>query len=238
MGSKVRSVSTSTIPAGTRPKTRSILLKTVMAVSGLVFVGYVIAHMYGNLMIFGGVDSFNEYAHHLREFGTPMLPESGFLWVMRLVLVASLIAHVTSALMLWSRAGKARTQRYVQRKGQWAKVVKSAMRWGGVALLAFVVFHILHLTTHTINIGGTHDTPGDRLVASFGVWWAVLIYLLALVALGMHLLHGVFSAGMTLGLNTSAQAESRLHLVATVIAVVVVVGFAVPPLAIFFGLIP
>lgn len=234
----MRSVSTSTIPAGTRPKTRSILLKTVMAVSGLVFVGYVLAHMYGNLMIFGGKDSFDEYAHHLRTFGTPMLPESGFLWVMRLVLIASLVGHVVSALMLWSRAGNARSHRYVQRKGQWATVIKNAMRWGGVAILAFVVFHILHLTTHTINIGGTHHTPADRLVASFEVWWAVLIYLLALVALGMHLLHGVFSAGMTLGLNSSLQAEQRLRVVSIAVALVVVVGFALPPLAIFFGLIP
>lgn len=238
MGSKVRSVSTSTIPAGTRPKTRSILLKTVMAVTGLIFVGYVLAHMYGNLMIFGGKDSFNEYAHHLRTFGTPMLPESGFLWVMRLALILSLVGHVVSALMLWSRAGKARSQRYVQRKGQWATVVKNAMRWGGVALLAFVVFHILHLTTHTITIGGEQETPADRLVASFEVWWAVLIYLLALVALGMHLLHGVWSAGMTLGLNTSLQAAERLRLVSILVAAVVVVGFALPPLAIFFGLIP
>ncbi|USQ79479.1 succinate dehydrogenase cytochrome b subunit [Ornithinimicrobium faecis] len=231
-------MATSTISAGKRPKTSSILLKTVMAVTGLIFVGFILAHMYGNLMIFAGTDSFNEYAHHLREFGTPMLPEKGFLWVMRIVLLASVVLHAASAFMLWGRAGQARTTRYVARKGEWATFVKRSMRWGGVALLIFVVFHILHFTTNTIQIGGDFDNPADRLVASFGEWWAVLLYLLAVAALGMHLLHGIWSAGMTLGLNTSLDMAERLRLVAILVAVVVVVGFALPPVAILLGLIP
>lgn len=209
-----------------------------MAVTGLLFIGFILAHMYGNLMIFAGKDAFNEYAHHLREFGTPMLPEKGFLWVMRITLLVSLVLHATSAVLLWKRAGQARTTRYVARKGQWATFVKRSMRWGGVALLVFVVFHILHFTTLTINIGGTYDNPADRLVASFGQWWAVLIYLFAIACLGMHLLHGVWSAGMTLGLNSSLDMAERLRLVAILVAVVVVVGFALPPVAILLGLIP
>ncbi|WP_109473350.1 succinate dehydrogenase cytochrome b subunit [Ornithinimicrobium cavernae] len=231
-------MATSTISAGKRPRTRSILLKTVMAVTGLIFVGFILAHMYGNLMIFAGEDSFNEYAHHLREFGTPMLPESGFLWIMRITLLVSVVLHAASAFILWGRAGKARSVRYIQRRGEWATFVKRSMRWGGVALLVFVVFHLLHFTTHTINIGGTHDTPAGRLVASFGVWWAVLIYLFAVACLGMHLLHGIWSAGMTLGLNTSLDMAERLRLVSILVTVVVVVGFALPPVAIFLGLIP
>ncbi|NLG20074.1 MAG: succinate dehydrogenase cytochrome b subunit [Actinomycetales bacterium] len=231
-------MATSTIDAGKRPKTGSILLKTVMAVSGLIFVGFILAHMYGNLMIFAGRETFNEYAHHLREFGSPMLPEKGFLWVMRITLIVALVAHAGSAFALWSRAGKARTTRYVQRKGQWATFVKRSMRWGGAALLIFVVFHILHFTTNTIQIGGDYDNPADRLLNSFGVWWAVLIYLFAVACLGMHLLHGIWSAGMTLGLNRSLDAAERLRLTAILVAVVVVVGFALPPLAIFLGLIP
>ena len=209
-----------------------------MAVTGLLFVGFILAHMYGNLMIFAGKDAFNEYAHHLREFGTPMLPEKGFLWVMRIGLIVSLVLHAASAFVLWRRAGRARSSRYLVRKGEWATFVKRSMRWGGVALLIFVVFHILHFTTNTINIGGTYDNPADRLVASFGEWWAVLIYLFAIACLGMHLLHGVWSAGMTLGLNTSLDMAERLRLVAILVAAVVVVGFALPPVAIFFGLIP
>ncbi len=209
-----------------------------MAVTGLIFVGFILAHMYGNLMIFAGEARFNEYAHHLREIGAPMLPNSGFLWIMRITLVVSLVLHAGSAFALWSRASQARSTRYLQRRGEWATFVKRSMRWGGVALLVFVVFHILHFTTHTINIGGSYDTPADRLVASFGVWWAVLIYLFAVACLGMHLLHGVWSAGMTLGLNTSLERAEQLRLIAIVVAVVVVVGFALPPVAIFLGLIP
>jgi succinate dehydrogenase / fumarate reductase cytochrome b subunit len=231
-------VATSTISAGTRPKAGSILLKVAMAVSGLIFLAFILAHMYGNLMIFAGEDAFNEYAHHLRTFGTPMLPEKGFLWALRITLIVALVVHAASAFALWHRAGAARSTGYYQRRGEWARFVKSSMRWGGVALLIFVVFHLLHFTTHTINIGGEYDNPADRLVASFGVWWAVLIYLLAVAALGMHLLHGVWSAGMTLGLNTSLDAAERLRLTSIVIAVVVVVGFIAPPLAIFLNLIP
>lgn len=231
-------MATSTISAGKRHKTGSVLLKTVMAVTGLIFVGFILAHMYGNLMIFAGKDSFNEYAHHLREFGTPMLPEKGFLWVMRVTLLVSVVLHAASAFILWNRAGQARSVRYIQRKGEWATFVKRSMRWGGVALLVFVVFHLLHFTTLTINIGGTYDNPADRLVASFGVWWAVLIYLFAVACLGMHLLHGVWSAGMTLGLNTSLERAERLRLISILVAVVVVVGFALPPVAILLGLIP
>ena len=231
-------MATSTISAGKRHKTGSVLLKTVMAVTGLIFVGFILAHMYGNLMIFAGKDSFNEYAHHLREFGTPMLPEKGFLWIMRITLLVSVVLHAVSAFVLWGRAGRARGTRYIQRKGEWATFVKRSMRWGGVALLIFVVFHILHFTTNTIQIGGDFDNPADRLVASFGEWWAVLLYLVAVAALGMHLLHGIWSAGMTLGLNTSLDMAERLRLVAILVAVVVVVGFALPPVSILLGLIP
>jgi succinate dehydrogenase / fumarate reductase cytochrome b subunit len=116
--------------------------------------------------------------------------------------------------------------------------VSRAMRWGGVALLLFVVFHILHFTTNTIQINGDFADPASRLVSSFEVWWAVLLYTLAVLALGMHLLHGVWAAGMTLGLNTSLAAAERLRIAAVAIAAVTVVGFLAPPWAILIGLAP
>ncbi len=160
-------MATSTISAGKRPKTSSILLKTVMAVTGLIFVGFILAHMYGNLMILGGKDTFNDYAHHLRTLGEPMLPYGGFLWVMRVVLIASLIGHAGAAVWLWRRAGRARSTRYVARRPlSYGTFYARAMRWGGVALLLFVVFHLLHLTTNTIKINGDYKLPADRLVSS------------------------------------------------------------------------
>ncbi len=209
-----------------------------MAVTGLVFVGYIVVHMYGNLMIFAGEEAFNEYAEHLRELGTPVVPEKGVLWILRIVLLLSLVGHAYAAFALWARAGNARKTRYVVQKAARSLWVSRAMRWGGVALLLFLVFHILHFTTNTIQVNGDFDNPAARLVSSFKVWWAVLLYTLAVLALGMHLLHGVWAAGMTLGLNTSLRAAERLRIVSVAVAAVVVVGFLLPPWSILFGLIP
>ncbi|MGB3762372.1 MAG: succinate dehydrogenase cytochrome b subunit [Ornithinimicrobium sp.] len=232
-------MATSTVTSGAPTKTSSILLKSLMAITGLVFVGFILAHMYGNLMIFAGEEAFNEYAEHLRTIGTPMLPEKGALWILRIVLILSLVGHAYAAFALWARAGNARKTRYaVVAKAARTMWVSRAMRWGGVALLLFLVFHILHFTTNTIQVNGDFDTPAGRLVSSFEVWWAVLIYLVAVLALGMHLLHGVWAAGMTLGLNTSPAAAERLRISAVAVAVVVVVGFLLPPFSILFGIIP
>ncbi|MCE0485672.1 succinate dehydrogenase cytochrome b subunit [Ornithinimicrobium sediminis] len=231
-------MATSTISTGERRGASSILLKSVMAITGLIFVGFILAHMYGNLMIFAGEEAFDEYAEHLRELLTPMLPYGGALWILRIVLLASLVGHAYAAFALWSRAGKARKSRYAVSGVAKSLFVSKAMRWGGVALLLFLVFHILHFTTNTIQINGDFDSPAARLVSSFEVWWAVGIYTLAVLALGMHLLHGVWGAGMTLGLNTSIAAAERLRIAAVLIAVVTVVGFLLPPFAILFGIIP
>jgi len=231
-------VATSTVSAGRPTKTSSILLKTVMAGTGLIFVGFILAHMYGNLMIFGGEDMFNEYAEHLREIGSPTIPHSGVLWVLRVVLILSLIGHAYAAFALWSRASGARKTRYAARTAMRQVWISRAMRWGGVALLLFVVFHILHFTTNTIQINGDFADPAGRLVSSFEVWWAVLLYTLAVLALGMHLWHGVWAAGMTLGLNTSLVAAERLRIAAVAVAAVTVVGFLAPPWAILVGLVP
>ena len=106
-------------------------MKLVMALSGAFFVFYVIAHMYGNLKAFAGADSFNGYSHHLRVLGDPILPDGGFLWVMRLLLIAALVAHVYSAFYLWSRAQGARTTKYVVKKAAATTISARFMRWKG-----------------------------------------------------------------------------------------------------------
>ena len=214
-------------------------MKMLMAVSGALFVFYVLAHMYGNLKIFSGVEAFDEYAHHLRTMFTPLLPFGGFLWLFRVVLVAALVAHAWAAFYLWSRARGARTTRYVAKAAAKATVKSRMMRWGGVALLLFVVWHLLQFTIVKFNVGSLapQDSPGLLVISSFQVWWVVVIYLLALVALGMHLYHGVWSATQTLGWAGNAAARARAKTVATVIALVTSVGFALPPLAILFGIV-
>ena len=209
-----------------------------MAVTGLFFVFFVLLHMYGNLQILISREAFDEYAHHLRTFGEPMLPYAGFLWVLRIALIAAVIGHVWSALRLWQRAGAARTTKYQGKKGvTYGGFYAKAMRWGGLAILFFVVFHILHFTTHTINIGGAQDTGSARVIASFTEWWAVGIYLLAMIFLGMHLLHGIFAACMTLGFNTSLKRAEQIRFAAHLVATIIVVGFMIPPLAILFGFV-
>lgn len=208
-----------------------------MAVTGLFFIFFLLVHMYGNLQILIGREAFDTYAHHLRTFGEPMLPEKGLLWILRIALLVSVVLHVWSAATLWRRAGAARTTRYaVTRKG-YGNFYAKAMRWGGLALLLFVIFHLLHFTTQTITIGDAHASPAARVLDSFGHWWGVLIYAVAMVFLGMHLLHGIWGAAMTLGLNTSLKRAEQIRFVAILVATIIVVGFLIPPFAILFGII-
>ena len=117
------------------------------------------------------------------------------------------------------------------------------MRWGGVALLAFLIFHLVQFTISKVNFNGAFTTAqlqgstGKLVVASFQLWWVVLIYVIAMVALGMHLFHGVWSGAQTLGWTNTATTRRLAHTAAHAVAGIVVVGFLLPPLAILFGLV-
>lgn len=214
-----------------------------MATSGLVFIAYVLLHMYGNLKAFGGEAAFNTYAEHLRTFGEPMLPYGGLLWIVRVVLLVALVAHVYSALLLWKRAQEARPQKYAVKKAVAASISSRWMRWGGVALLLFVIWHLLEFTIVKVNVGsggqGAQITqnPFQLVVHSFNTWWLTLIYLLAMGALAMHLNHGIWSASQTLGLTGTPQRRKIAKTTAAVIAAAVAIGFVLPPLFILFGVI-
>jgi succinate dehydrogenase / fumarate reductase, cytochrome b subunit len=231
-------VATSTLPArADRKVTSSIVLKTVMAASGLFFIGYLLLHMYGNLMILSGREAFDEYAHHIRTFGEPMLPEKGLLWVLRVGLIVAVVAHVWTGMALWRRAQQARTTRYVKKRSGYGNFYAKAMRWGGLAILAFVIFHLMHFTWQTVTIGEAHASPAAGVIDSFSHWWGVAIYALAMIFLGMHLLHGIWGAAMTLGLNTSLRRAEQIRLTSIVVTTIIVVGFLIPPFAILFGLV-
>jgi succinate dehydrogenase / fumarate reductase cytochrome b subunit len=232
-------VTTTTSTTAARARASTIVWKLAMAVTGLVFIGYLLLHMYGNLKVFAGQDSFDEYAHHLRVFGEPILPENGLLWIVRVVLLLSLVIHAAAAFKLWARASKARGHKYAVKKAVAATLSSRTMRWGGVALLLFVVFHILHLTTHTINPGGNPESPYQRMVNGFSPdnWWVPVIYLLAMVALAMHLRHGVWSAAQTMGLTNTPQARARFNMAGYTLALVIAGGFALVPLSVLFGIV-
>lgn len=207
-----------------------------MAVTGVIFLLFVLAHMYGNLKALSGQQAYDDYAHHLRVLGEPMLPYSGFLWVMRIGLIVSLVLHVWSATLLTRRKRAARTQKYVMKKSVASTLSSRTMMWGGLGILLFLVFHILQFTTLTIEVGGSYDSPHERFVAAFGVWWLVAIYVVAMIALGMHLRHGIWSAVQTLGWSNRKR-QPMIKAAALAVALLIVVGFLLPPLAIAFGIV-
>lgn len=238
-GTSLCDVTTITKSPAARARRSTIVLKLTMALTGLIFVGYVLAHMYGNLKVFGGQEAFDSYAHHLRVIGEPILPEKGLLWILRVVLVLSLLVHAYAAFHLWGRAHRARSHKYVKRQAVVSTLSSRTMRWGGLALLFFVVFHILQLTTRTITPGGDSDSPYQRMVNGFAPeqWWVVLIYLVAVVALGMHLRHGLFSAAQTLGLTSTPAAQRVAGRLGLLLGLVVAVGFAIVPLSVLVGIV-
>ena len=231
-------MATDTLVKNARAARTTIALKLAMATSGLIFIGFVLMHMYGNLKAFGGHDAFNEYAEHLRTFGEPMLPHEGLLWVIRVVLLVALVVHVASAAQLAARASKSRPVKYEVKKNKHSSISSRTMRWGGVALLLFIVWHLINFTIGKVNVsGGATNDPYNLLVDSFDVWWLTLIYLLAMVALAMHLHHGTWSALQTLGLTNSARTRKAAKVTGVVVAVVIAGGFALVPLFTLFGVI-
>lgn len=223
---------------GARGSRSTVALKLLMAISGLVFIGFVLLHMYGNLKAFGGHDSFNEYAHHLRTFGEPMLPYEGLLWVIRIALIVSLVAHVGAAAALASRASRARSQKYVVKRNRGSALSSRTMRWGGVALLVFIIWHLINFTIGKVNpSGGDTNDPFNLMVDTFDLWWMTIIYLLAMIALGMHLHHGTWSAMQTLGLTNTATSRRNAKVAGWVVAVVIAGGFSLVPLAVLTGII-
>ncbi|MDO5701639.1 MAG: succinate dehydrogenase cytochrome b subunit [Bowdeniella nasicola] len=226
----------------TKPKARgtTVALKIGMAVSGLIFVLFILMHMYGNLKMFAGETAYDEYAEHLRTFGEPILPYEGLLWILRIVLLAALLLHAHAAFSLWARARKARASSYEVKRTLAQTYASRTMRWGGVILLLFIVFHILQFTTLTLQLGGDYHAAGvgpyARMVLAFNQWYVYLIYLIAIAALAMHVRHGCWSLFATLGGNKKRR-QDTINVVAIFIAAIVFVGFMLPPTAILFGFI-
>lgn len=227
-----------TLVKGSRAARSTITLKILMAASGIVFIGFVLVHMYGNLKAFAGHDAFNEYAHHLRTFGEPILPYEGLLWIVRVGLIAALVVHVASAYALARRASGARTQKYAVKKNRSSSLSSRTMRWGGVTILVFLVWHLLNFTIGKINpSGGATNDPYNLMVDTFDLWWMTIIYLVAMLALGLHLHHGTWSALQTLGFTSTAAARKRARTAGWVLAIVIAGGFSLVPLFVLLGVI-
>ncbi|OKI05260.1 succinate dehydrogenase [Streptomyces sp. CB02923] len=207
--------------------------KTAMAVSGVVMLLYLVAHMLSNLKIFFGPDELNGYAHWLRTVGEPFLHHEWFLWIARVVLLAAVVTHGVAAFQLSRRDIRARPSKYAHRKRRTSYATRT-MRWGGVILALFIVWHILDLTTLTVNPRAEAGHPYQNLIASFDRWPVTTLYIVAMLALGLHVRHGFWSAAQTLGVGSAAR-DRVLKTVANLLALVLTAGFVAVPVAVVTG---
>ncbi|MFD4138530.1 succinate dehydrogenase [Streptomyces sp. NPDC058572] len=210
--------------------------KTVMAVSGLVMLGYLVAHMFGNLKIFFGAGEFNAYGHWLRTMGEPVMHYGWALWLVRVVLLAAVVGHGVAAYQLSRRDIRARPARYLHKRAR-ASYATRTMRWGGIILALFIVWHVLDLTTGTVHTGGFQEGhPYQNVVDTFSTWYGNVIYIVAMLAVGLHIRHGFWSAAQTLGAGNAAR-DRILKGAANGLALLLTAGFLSVPVAVMTGMV-
>ncbi len=214
----------------------SIGKKAVMAVSGLILLVFVVAHMLGNLKVFTGPAHFDAYAEFLRRIGSPALGHSWFLWIQRSVLVAAVVLHVGAAYQLARQSRMARPTRYEHPTTVAATYASRTMRWGGVIIALFVVYHLLNLSTGTVHPDFHQGRVYANVVADFKVWYVSVAYAAAILALGLHVDHGLWSALQTLGASNGRR-ERRLRRGSRLVAGTIVVGYLSVPAAVIVGVV-
>ena len=204
--------------------------KIVMAVTGLIGVGFVVGHMLGNLQMFQGPEKMNAYAAFLKNLG-------GLLWLARLVLLGAVILHVVAAVQLTRQKQAARPVGYAHGT-QWevSTFASRSIRWGGALLLVFIIFHLAHFTWLAVFPGYSHTNVYGNVIAGFSKWWVSLFYLVAMAMLFLHLYHGVWSSPRTLGAVTPSR-NPLARRVAPVIAILVYLGFSAIPAAVLLGIL-
>lgn len=214
----------------------SVGKKILMAVSGLILWAYVIGHMAGNLKVYMGAEAFNHYAEGLRTIGDPLFSRGQLLWVARVILLAAVIVHIAAAVQLVLASRRARKTGYQRFEPETFSAASRTMVWGGLTILAFVIYHLMHFT-----FGNAHPDfrPGDpyhNFVTGFQSVPASLAYVVAMVPLGFHLYHGLWSTFQTLGANNPAYNRWRRP-VAAVIAIAVIAANLSFPIAVLSGVI-
>ena len=214
----------------------SVGKKIMMALTGVLLFGFVLAHMIGNLKIFLGQEHFDAYAHFLRTVGEPALAEGQLLWIARLVLLAAVGVHLLAAWQVTRQSWSARDVSYKKMDDQSFAYASRTMRWGGVILAAFVVYHLLHFTVGTVHPDFDPRSPYANVVRGFQAWPVALAYVVALLSLALHLYHGLWSATQTLALTNTRVLKWRRP-VALGIAVLVALGYMSVPLGVLAGVI-
>jgi succinate dehydrogenase / fumarate reductase, cytochrome b subunit len=211
--------------------------KVVMAVTGVVLVGFVTAHLLGNLKIFLGAEAIDAYGVFLRTMGEPLFPYGVLLWVVRIVLLVCVALHITAAVQLTRMNWAARPRGYDTKKSIATTYAARTMRLSAVILLLFIVYHLLHLTAGVVSFRPgefVHLSVYHNLVAAFSVWYVALFYVVAMACLCLHLDHGVWSMLQTLGWN-NARTTRSLQILSRGLALVVFAGFISVPVAVLAG---
>jgi succinate dehydrogenase / fumarate reductase cytochrome b subunit len=210
--------------------------KAVMAVTGLLMLAFLLVHMLGNLKIFFGPHDFDAYAAWLRTIGTPVLHGAWYLWIQRFVLLVAVILHITAAAQLSRRDLAARPTKYEHGQRPKASFATHTMRYGGIIIALFIIWHLLDLTAGVTNPDFVKGHPYHNVVKDFQVWWINLIYIVAIVMVGFHINHGFWSASQTLGINRPKR-DLAIKTIGTVLAVAITLGFAVVPIGVMTGLV-
>jgi len=208
----------------------SVGKKAVMAVTGIIMVAYLITHVLANLLVFQGPEQINAYSKFLHGTG-------GALWAARLVLLAAVALHILAAVQLTARRRSARPVGYAGgREAQVSSLASRSIRWGGGLILVFLVYHILHFTLGTVHASFVEGDPYHNVAAGFASPLVVLFYELAMAAVGLHLYHGIWSSGRSLGLSPPSPRPIRRQL-ALALSVIVWAGFTAIPIAVYTGVI-
>jgi succinate dehydrogenase / fumarate reductase, cytochrome b subunit len=210
--------------------------KAVMAITGVFLFGWIFLHMAGNLKVYTGPEHFNDYAQFLITMGAPLLPNKGALIAVRTLLLIAVWFHIQAATQLTIMNQKARPIGYGERNYVVGTYAARTMRWGGVIILLFVIYHIAHLTFGKFHPNYIEGDVYHNFVTAFQVWWVSAIYIIANLALGMHLYHGLWSMFNSLGLN-HARFNPWKRAFATVFALIVTLANISFPIAVLTGVL-
>ena len=207
-----------------------------MALTGLMLFGFVIGHLVGNLKLYAGEAVYDAYAEHLRELGAPFFGHGQFLWIFRLVMLAAVALHIEAAWSLTLQNRRARPVGYEVDNRLRPSYASRTMRWGGVIILLFVIYHLLHLTFGTAHPDFEPGKVYQNVVVGFSIPWVAIFYVIANLALGLHLHHGLWSLFQSLGWN-HPRLDPWWRRFAALFAVAVTVGNVSFPIAVLTGVV-
>lgn len=214
--------------------------KYAMAITGVMLLGFVFAHMVGNLHVFEGAHELNEYGEGLREIGEPLFPRTLVLWAfLRVPLIAAFAIHIHSAYYLGYANQKARTTKYQSPRDYIAANYASrTMRWSGTIVLLYLIWHLADLTwgIEAVNPDFQRGDVYNNLVSSLERWPVTVLYIVAQVALAFHIWHGTWSLFQSLGINNPRFNRFR-RTFASVLTAIVVLGFLAIPFGVAFGIV-